>query len=323
VLGSGNAALSNQACTLAKSPLTYLASGNGSVAALTVWVDGVAWQQVQSFYGQVADAQVYVVSRSPDQTVTTVTFGDGVNGARLTSGSGNVVATYRYGSGAASPPAGRLTTISQPQPNLASIQNPVAVAGGADPQATADVRADAPASVFTFGRAISALDYEVVAAQAPGVCRVAAYWTFDGAEQRTVVTIYVGDDQAAVAAASAALARSDDPNRPVSVTGATPIDLGLSCTLVVAADRQVPAAAQLGIGQRLYRSAIDAALMVPGVVAVHDLTVTRPAAPSSPFQFLGLIQEDRVLDEFFDPGEGSFFDLPSGNVSIVGVSAGG
>ena len=48
-----------------------------------------------------------MVSRSPDQTVTTVTFGDGVNGARLTSGTGNVVATYRYGSGRpARPPGG-------------------------------------------------------------------------------------------------------------------------------------------------------------------------------------------------------------------------
>ena len=156
-----------------------------------------------------------MVTRSPDQTVTTVTFGDGVNGARLTSGTGNVTATYRYGSGAASPPAGRLTTISQPQLNLASIQNPVAVSGGADPQPPEDVQTDAPASVVTFGRAISATDYEEVASQAPGVSRAAAYWTFDQAEQRTLVTIYVGDDQAAVAAASAALTGAGDPNRPV------------------------------------------------------------------------------------------------------------
>ncbi len=338
VLGSGNAALSNQSFTLSKSPLTYLASGNGSVAALAVYVDQVEWQQVPSFYGQAPGARVFVVSRSPDQTVTTVTFGDGVNGAKLTSGAGNVVATYRYGSGAASPPAGRLTTISQPQPNLASIQNPVAVSGGADPQAVTDVRTDAPASVFTFGRAISAVDYEVVASQAPGVSRVAAYWTF-GAGQRAIVAVYVGDDQAAVAAASAALAGSEDPNRPVSVIGATPIDLRLTCTLVVAADRQVPAVvaaataaisdpssslfspAVMGIGRRLYRSAIDAALMVPGVVAVHDLAVTWPVSDLLVLRFP--IQFERVMDEFFDPGEGSFFALPPGNVSMVGVRAGG
>jgi len=338
VLGNGNAALANQSFTLAKSPLTYLASGNGSVAALTVYVDGVAWRQVPSFYGQAAQARVFVVSRSPDQAVTTITFGDGVNGARLSSGAGNVVATYRYGSGAASPPAGRLTTIAQPQPNLASIQNPVAVSGGADPQSPADVRGNAPASVFTFGRAISAVDFEVVAAQAPGVSRVAASWAL-GAGQRSVVTVYVGDDQAAVAAAGAALAGSQDPNRPVQVILAASVPLRLTATLVVAAGRPVPAVvtaacaaisgepgglfnpAVMGIGQRLYRSAIDAALTVPGVVAVHDLTVIREFA-LGPGRRIGSALEE-VLGEFFDPGQGSFFDLPAGNVTIVGVSAGG
>jgi hypothetical protein len=319
VLGNGKAALINQSFTLAKSPLTYLASGDISVPALAVYVDMVRWQQVQSFYGQGASAKVYVVTRSPDQTVTTITFGDGINGARLTSGTGNVTATYRYGSGAASPPAGRLTTISQPQPNLASVQNPVAVSPGKDPQAPADVRANAPASVFTFGRAISAVDYEVIAGQAPGVSRVAAYWTFDGAEQRTMVTIYVGGD---AAAASAALAGSDDPNRPVTVLSATPIALSLSATVVVDADYQVPAVvsaataaladtdeglfspADMGIGQRLYVSAIDEALRVPGVVAVHDLTVTGAPVAGS---------------EAFDPGTGAFFE--PGRISIIGVSA--
>lgn len=339
VIGSGNAALINQSFTLKKGPLTYLQAGNDSAAALAVYVDRVLWQEVTTFYGQPPDARVYVVSRSADEATTTVTFGDGINGARLTSGTGNVMATYRYGSGASSPPAGRLTTISQPQPNLASIQNPVAVSGGADPQSPGDVRANAPASVFTFGRAISADDYEVVARQAPGVARAAVYWTFDGAQQRTLVTVYVGDDDAAVAAASSALAGSDDPNRPVSVLAATPVELGLSCTLVVSADRQVAdvvAAAtaavantgdglfspsRMGIGQRLYRSAIDAALSVPGVVAVHDLVVVRPIFLFG-FEFEGF-HIDLALDEIFDPGEGAFFDVQPTNVSIVGVSAGG
>ena len=338
VIGSGNAALINQAFTLRKGPLTYLQAGNDSVAALAVYVDRVLWQQVASFYGQPPDARVYVVSRSADQAATTVTFGDGINGARLTSGQGNVMATYRYGSGASRPPAGRLTTIGQPQPNLASIQNPVAVGGGADPQSPDDVRVNAPASVFTFGRAISAADYEVVARQAPGVARAKVYWTFDGAQQRTLVTVYVGDDDAAVTAATAALAGSDDPNRPVSVLAATPAPLGLSCTLVVSADRQVSdvvAAAtaavastgdglfspsRMGIGQRLYRSAIDAALSVPGVIAVHDLVVVRPIFLE--FRFTGF-HLDLVLDEVFDPGEGAFFDLRPARVSITGVSAGG
>lgn len=349
VLGSGNAALANQSFTLAKSPLTYLASGNSWTSTLSVYVGGpggIRWREVGSFFGQPKDAQVYVVSRSADQKLTTVTFGDGVNGARLPTGAGNVVATYRYGSGAASPPAGTLTTILQPQPLLASVQNPVAVAPGKDPEQPDDVRANAPASVFTFGRAISAIDYEVVAAQAPGVARVSAVWRFDGTQQRTLVTVFVGDDANAVAAATAALAGADDPNRPVSVQQATPIELGLSCTLVVAADREVdpvkaaataavsdPATglfspSRMGIGQRLYRSAVGAALSVPGVVAVHDLSVTWSLTVWLPIFVLGggvswsthPFHLELVLDEVFDPGEGRYFVL-SGTPAIGGVSA--
>jgi Baseplate J-like protein len=324
ILGSGSAALASQSFTLANSPLTYLAGTSGPVSTLAVYVDGVQWHEVPSFYGQAADARVFTVSRSPDQAVTTVTFGDGINGARLTSGSGNVTASYRYGSGAASPPAGRLTTILKPQPNLASLQNPVAVSGGADPQAPADVRANAPASVLTFGRAISADDYETIAAQVPGVTRVAASWTLSG--QRGVATVYVDGGQAAAAAANAALAGAGAPSGPVLVIPATLIEVSLSCTLVVAADAVVAATvtaaaaavtdpvtgpfspARQGIGQRLYRSAIDAALMVPGVAAVHDLTVSWTG---------------QALGEFADPGQGSFFDLPAANVTIGGTSASG
>jgi predicted phage baseplate assembly protein len=326
VLGSGNAALASQSFTLANSPLTYLAAGAGAVSTLAVYVDGVQWQEVPSFYLQAPNARVFVVSRSTDQSVTTVTFGDGVNGARLTSGSGNVVASYRYGSGAASPPAGSLTTILQPQPGLTAVQNPVAVGGGADPQSPQDVRADAPASVFTFGRAISADDYQTIAGQAPGVSRVAASWAYDPGSRRALVAVYVDGGPAGAAAASAALTGADDPNRPVLVSAATAIELTLSCTLVVAAGRLVPdvvAAAtaavsdgagglfspdRMAIGQRLYRSAVDAALMVDGVAAVHDLTVTGG----------GL-----TLGDYLDPGPGAFFALPAAGLTITGVSAGG
>jgi hypothetical protein len=323
-LGSGNAALANQSFTLQRSPLTYLSAGNGVASTLVVYVDGIAWSEVHSFYGQATDARVYTVALTSEGKAT-VRFGDGVNGARLSTGSGNVVATYRYGSGLASPPAGRLTTVAKPQPNLASLANPIAVFGGADPQSAADVRQNAPASVFTFGRAISGLDYEVVAGQAAGVSRVSAVWGFDAATQRTAVTVYVGEGEGAVAAAKAALAGAEDPNRPVSVLAATAVELTLSCTLIVAADRRVEdvqaaassaitdpqvglfSPASLGIGERLYRSRVDAALMVDGVLAVRELVVSTGR---------------EQLEDVLDPGTGAYFCLSEGEVSLTAVSAG-
>jgi hypothetical protein len=326
VLGSGNAAIASQSFTLAKSPLTYRGTAAAATSTLSVTVDNIEWKEVPSFYNQAPNAQVFTVTRSSDQTVTTVTFGDGVNGARLTSGTGNVAASYRYGSGAASPPAGRLTTISQPQLNLASIQNPVAVSGGADPQSDSDVRKAAPASVITFRRAISASDYAEIASQAPSVSRAAADSATGGTGQRMLVTVYVRGGRTAVSDAASALAEVEHPSRQVVAAAASVTELSLSCLLVVAAGRQastVVAAARaavsslagglfspsrMGIGQPLYRSAIDAALMVPGVTAVHELEVTGP----------GL-----VLGEVLDPGAGAYFDLPDSAIHIEAVTAGG
>jgi hypothetical protein len=323
-LGSGDASLPSQSFTLKRSPLTYLAQGSEVASTLAVYVDGIAWSETQSFYGQAPEAHVYTVSLD-EAGHATVSFGDGVNGARLPSGSGNVVASYRYGSGAATPPAGRLTTIVKPQPNLASLANPVAVVPGADPQSPEEVRANAPASVFTFGRAISGVDYEIVAGQAPGVSRVSAVWGFDEATQRTAVTVYVGDDEGALTSAEAALAGAEDPNRPVSVLLATARPLALSCTLLVAADRQLeevqalalaalcdPTAglfspAAQGIGVRLYRSQLDSALMVPGVLAVHELSVGAEGVP---------------LADLLDPGAGAYFALAAEDASISVVSDG-
>ena len=143
--------------------------------------------------------------------------------------------------------------------------------------------------MFTFGRAISATDYEAVASQAPGVTRAAAYWTFDEAEQRTLVTVYVGDDAGGRRGGErgagggrgpepAGLGGRREPDRARPVLHAARGRRPGPRRVVAAATAAFsdPAGglfspARMGIGQRLYRSAVDAALMVPGVVAVHEL----------------------------------------------------
>jgi predicted phage baseplate assembly protein len=321
LLGRGDASVGGQAFTLKNAPLTYLASGAGWASTLSVAVDGILWREVETFYDQPRDARVFVVTQSPDGT-SVLRFGDGENGARLPTGSA-VFATYRYGAGAASPPAGRLTTILKPQPNLRSIRNPVAVWGGADAQQSADIRKNAPASVLTFGRAISGEDYETVAAQTPGVARARAYWTWDAGHQRCLVKVYVGDDGGAATAARTALAGAEDPNRPIAVAQATPVDLALTCTLAIAADHTAGpvieaataalsdpetglfSAARMGIGRTLYSSELEAALLVPGADAVHALSVTAAGADVFTSEPVG----------WANPGEGAFFVLASTTIT--------
>jgi hypothetical protein len=316
VLGSGDATQTGQVFTLAKSPLTYLlsaqsTSGNNYTSTLTVSVNGVQWQEQPSFYGQPPDATIFVTSEDSNQ-VTYVQFGDGVNGARLPSGDGNVIASYRYGSGSQSPAAGTLTVINTPQPGLASIQNPVAAGGGEDPQPSSEMRKYAPLSVLTLGRAISGDDYEAIAISTPGVNRASAIWNFDPVQQRTVVTVYVGDDSAAVSAAQLALTADKDPNRPITVLPATAVPLTITLNLIIDPDYDASTVVAqavtaltdpgvglfgggLGIGQSVFRSQIYAAcLAIPGATSVHSLSVTGAPAGTS---------------YRYDPGSGNYFTL--------------
>ena len=137
VLGSGNALVAGQDFVLQNAPVTYLQdpasiSGDNYSSTVQVWVNGLEWSEMRSFYGQSPAAQVFVTYED-EQGNTHVLFGDGQNGARLPTGTNNVVATYRFGSGALLPTPGSLTVVLQPQPGLRAIVNPVALSGGSDP----------------------------------------------------------------------------------------------------------------------------------------------------------------------------------------------
>ncbi len=335
VLGSGNASLAGQEFSLNKSPLTYLldpesSSGKDYKSTLRIWVNEIEWREVPSFYGQAADARIFVTREDVEQK-THVLFGDGVNGSRLPTGSNNVVANYRYGSGQAAPEAGTLNVIVKPYPNLKAIRNPVAVGGGADPDPPQQIRRYAPRSVLTFDRAVSADDYETIAAQAPGVARSRAYWTWDAGEGRSLVVIYVGDDTSAVTAATTALRNAADPNRAVLIKQAIAIPIRLNLSLkieqtyapkpVLAAVRTALLDADTGlfginaarIGQSIYHSQICAAcLQVPGVMAVHGL------------MFLKSSDSEFKLDTSYrhDPGEGKFYQLSTENLMLTAEVAG-
>jgi hypothetical protein len=195
VLGNGNAALAGQDFVLQNAPVTYLqspesVSGDDYSSTVRVWVNGLEWKEVRSFYGLFADAQAFVTEED-GQGKTHVLFGDGENGARLPTGVNNVTTSYRYGSGAQAPDAGSLTVVLKPQPGLKAIRNPVQVDGGSDPDAPSKVRKLAPRSVH-FQPGCPADDYEIIAAQAPGD---AGWASFHAYRRQLAVKIWVGDSR--------------------------------------------------------------------------------------------------------------------------------
>ena len=317
ILGSGDATQAGQSFKLSKSPVTYLATGSSFASTITITVNGLPWTEVASFYGQSANAQVFVTREDASQN-TWVDFGDGINGARLTTGTNNVVATYRIGGGAASPPAGKLTVIAQSYPGLQSVVNPVAVAGGSDPDPAGLLKQYAPRSVLAFGRAVSVFDFEALAAQASGVTMASATWSWDAVNLRASVTVYVAGQPNVAASVQTLLAAAGDPNRPVNVLPATEVPVSLTLGLITTPGMDTTAIqtavqtalcdptsglfspAGIAIGQGLFDSVIEAAcLVVPGVVAIKSLQ----------FSINGVVDALPL----HSPGEGAYFSLDPGD----------
>lgn len=341
VLGTGNGAILGQDFILQKTPVTYVQSGaaaslsgDGFSSTVQIWVNGIEWTEVPTLYDQPPTAQVFATEED-EQGQTHVKFG-----TRLPTGA-TIVANYRFGGGANSPSAGSLVTIMNPLPGLGSIRNPVAVGGGADADSPSHIQQLAPQSVLTFNRAVSLDDFEAIAGTANGVTRVKAVVGFNGISQRPRITIWVGDDSAAVGSAQTALAGACDPNNVPSVMLATEIDITITATIIydpkydpdtlqtaieaalVDADTGMGlfGPKSIGIGEGVYDSQIYAACMVPGVISVQDLVFSPPDDSSATdgssgtrsnvpnTNFLGPAAQPQCTDHFHDPRVSGFFVL--------------
>ncbi|MFW6174516.1 MAG: hypothetical protein ACOC5K_01930 [Chloroflexota bacterium] len=302
VLGSGDASRPNQTFTLKKS-LTYLSapatgSDSGVKSTLQVRVDGVLWDEAPSFFGLGPEDQVYVV-RQDDEDQSIVTFGDGVRGARLPTGTNNVTATYRHGAGAASPPAGSITQMAKPVKGVTAVANPVPAFGGSDREDADKVRENAPRSALTLGRAVSLADMEALAAKTPGVRAARANWRWHERRQRPVAQVWYVGDSGLESRVSETLRSASDPATPIDVSPSTPIPLhldvsvqvdrryveedvlaGIKATLLDPDHGLLPPE-RIGIGAPLFRSQLfQQALSVQGAVAVASIQFRREDPPS-------------------------------------------
>jgi hypothetical protein len=327
VLGSGDASGTSQTFMLKKSPLTYFPAPDGVVSSLKVYVDGLQWNEVRSFFGMTTDAQVYVV-RQNDAGESLVTFGDGVRGRRLTSGINNVVAFYRFGAGKLSPPAESIRQMSKPVKGVTSVRNPVAAFGGDDAEDIGGLRTYAPRSALLLGRAISIRDMEAAAASVGGVRAVSAAWIWNKRQQRPVVQIWYIGPLSAREDLIARLAALTDSVTPVDAERAAPITGTLALSVAIEEGRidadvtgnvrgallnpqdGILAPEHIGIGLPLFRSRIfQRVLSIPGTAAVNGLLWNGKS--------FGQVRGIR-LDYAIQPGAGRYFDFENGTLLING-----
>ncbi|QIP88018.1 putative baseplate assembly protein [Streptomyces sp. Tu 2975] len=305
-IGSGNTGRPNQTFALWQSPLTWLPAGNplGATPELEIRVDGLLWHEVDSLAGRGPRERVYVTGTTADGR-TTVTFGDGVHGARLPTGSENVRARYRFGTGrAANVRANRITQAVTRPLGVTGVANPQAATGGADADGPGLTRRTVPLAVSALDRLVSVKDYEDFARSRAGIGRAVAREVFDGRRQVLHVTVAgvddipVAGDSDVLQALRSSLARYGDGRLPVRVDVRDLVLLLLAAKVKVAPDhtwsvveprlRQAllrtfgPEGRELGRPARL-SEVMATAHRVPGVDHVDvDVFGGVPATPDGP-----------------------------------------
>ncbi|WPB55020.1 hypothetical protein [Xylophilus sp. GOD-11R] len=302
LLGNGDASLPNQRFTLKKPPTTFVSAptDRGVRSTLEVRVGGVRWDEVTALYGQPADGAVFSTAIDDDARMELV-FGDGVQGARLPTGSANISARYRSGIGPdGEVAAGTLTMLRAMPLGLRGVSNPVPATGAEGPERLADARRSAPLTLLTFDRIVSLSDHEDFARAWPGIGKARADLLWIDGATRVVVTVAgaTGGPPGAEVLANLRLsmrAAGDTAQRFIALAY---LPRYFSCRARVATDPRRVAAEVLdavsatllqafgfearGLGQSVTAAEVIALMhTVPGVVAV-DLDELLPYTDASP-----------------------------------------
>jgi predicted phage baseplate assembly protein len=244
VLGSGDATRPNQSFTLSQSPVTRLpaVTPSGAESTLSVRVNGMRWHETDGLVWLGPTDHGYV-TRSASDGGTVVTFGDGRQGARLPTGTENVVAGFRLGAGkSGNVRAGAINqAISRPF-GVNAVINPLPATGGTDADGAGDARVTIPLRVTALDRLVSVRDYEDFTRARAGIGKAAAVELADGDRQVVHVTIAGAGDapidpsSRLFRALEAALAEFGELHLPVRVDIRELVLIVLSANIAVLPD---------------------------------------------------------------------------------------
>jgi|WetSurSiteA1Bulk_404760.scaffolds.fasta_scaffold00081_15 hypothetical protein len=196
VLGSGNGAKTLQAFTLKQPPLTFVSAANpsGVDSTLKVIVNGVEWHESKSLNTLTPNSRSFI-SKTDDDSKTTVIFGNGKQGARPPTGVDNIKALYRSGIGKAGNVKAQQVSLLVSRPlGVKEVINPLRASGGADKETRDQARKNAPLAVMALDRLVSVQDYQDFSRTYAGIGKASATEIFAGCRQTVQVTIAGIDD---------------------------------------------------------------------------------------------------------------------------------
>jgi Baseplate J-like protein len=299
IVGSGDAVRLSPRYRLKGSPLTYVPATNarGYAPALEVRVNDRLYGEVPSLFALPPEQRVYTVHTVEDEKAELQFAG------RLPTGTNNVTARYRVGSGAdGNLETGRLSTIMTPVLGIMAATNPVSADGGSAAETIDDMRASAPQSIRTLDRLVSLSDFEVFARRFRGIGKALATELHVGMRKVVLLTIATTSLESPVPGSDAitslrdAIALACVPGRKIRIEGFT--DLKAQVAIAFAADpalrrADVEAAIRAAVGARfsraarafgeaLHESAVLAAVQeVDGVVAARIAGFALPGGPAA------------------------------------------
>lgn len=155
--------------------------------AVTLAAAGEPWTPEPDLLESGGDAPEFVVEVETNGTAT-LRFGDGAHGRRPDTGT-SFTATYRVGNGVeGNVGAGAIAHVVTLGGDITGATNPIAAAGGVDPEPADAVRRDAPEAYRVQERAVTAADYASVSEREPGVQRAAATFRWTGSWRTVFVT---------------------------------------------------------------------------------------------------------------------------------------
>ncbi|MCI0698640.1 putative baseplate assembly protein [candidate division KSB1 bacterium] len=196
ILGSGDSSRALQEFTLRQSPLTFIsaATPTGIQSTLEVRVNNVKWHETDSLADKKPDAR-NLVTKTDNDTITSVKFGNGEHGARLPTGVENISALYRIGIGEAGNVAAKQISLLAIKPlGVKEVINPMPATGGADREVLDQARRNAPIHLRALDRTVSVQDYADFARAFTGIGKAEAVRMSDGRRELVHLTIAGAND---------------------------------------------------------------------------------------------------------------------------------
>jgi hypothetical protein len=225
ILGNGDASQPFQKFALHQFPLTYLPAPtpSGAESTLTVRVNEIKWHEAENLFILGPSDRDYI-TQNDDSDKTTVAMGNGEHGLRVPSGTANVKAVYRSGTGkVGNVQAQQISQMASQPLGVRTVINPLRASGGADHDTRDQARRNVPIGVMALDRLVSVADYVDFARKFAGIGKASARRLTDGRKIVVHLTIAGKDDvpidqnSDLYAALVQALAAAGDPHQPVQI----------------------------------------------------------------------------------------------------------